>query len=1092
MTRLRIFGVVLLAILIVSSVSFAGKHSTDKGERFQKTSTNDDKATFLINNIFNYYSNNGDASYNTYTGGSGFEWPKGSGNTAIFEEGLVWSGYYGAKVAANLRTGGSAYRHGLQAGRITNSGLPYANLIADDPGKASNHTYRVRPDINPSKTFAEVKTILDEEEVPLIGRDVAITAQTLYNRYIDDWNNWPASQGAPFDDKNGNGTYEPSVDIPGVPGADQTLWHVSNDLDAGRTTYMYGSNPIGLEYQRTIWGYRRTGALGNTVFSRNKIINKSDTPLDSAFFSQWSDPDLGDAGDDFVACDITRSLGYVYNGRARDTYYGDKPPAAGYDFFQGPIVPSVGDSGIFNNKRRYDVKNLGMSAFNFFINSSATYTDPRQGVFTGTGDWYNLMNGKVAPTGAANIDKTTGLATKFMFSGDPTTGKGWIEGTATGSLAPPGDRRLCSVTGPFKLAPGDTQEVVVATIVGQGGDRISSISVLKFYSDIAQSAFDNFFNLAAPPPSPVVSIAQLDGEVILDWSNVAQSTALEAYNSLGYTFEGYNIYQATTPAGDNKKLLATYDVVDGVGKVFDNEYDEASGVVLFKPVQFGNDNGVTRYYDTKTDNITGRALINGQPYYYAVTAYGYNAAATPKSLESAQQWKQVIPQKPVPGVRYSSSYGDTVATVHTTGVSDGSVVVVVVDPTKVTGHDYSVTFADDNGSTVWNLKDLTLGTTVLTGETNQSGDNEYKVVDGLMVKAQGPPPGMKDWSWTPSATRFWTFNNANWGSEGFSGAIGNGYDQWFSSSTVTYGMLKNVDIKFATTDANGNILSPTDPDASYAYRYIRGATGTPAQAAFAPFIINKTAGYAFQDYNLSMPMAAYDMEATPPRRLMVGYLENNAVNALLDGKYWPPFYNDPVSGDNIGASGPREWFYIFDVNYSTTPDASLETDILNNTVPVMWFGTITRRNTNAWTSGNTMHIITNHVNLPADVFTFTAPKVTTSTDVAKADIEKINVFPNPYFGLNLAETSKYQRFVTFSHLPKNATIRIFTLSGVLVRTLVKPADETQQFLRWNLTNESGLPIAAGMFIAYIDMPDLGKTKILKFAVIPESQILDKL
>jgi hypothetical protein len=58
--------------------------------------------------------------------------------------------------------------------------------------------------------------------------------------------------------------------------------------------------------------------------------------------------------------------------------------------------------------------------------------------------------------------------------------------------------------------------------------------------------------------------------------------------------------------------------------------------------------------------------------------------------------------------------------------------------------------------------------------------------------------------------------------------------------------------------------------------------------------------------------------------------------------------------------------------------------------------------------------------------------------------------------------------------------------------LIKPADDTEQFLRWNLCNEAGIPVAAGMFIAYIDMPDLGKTKILKFAVIPESQILDKL
>jgi hypothetical protein len=1114
MTRLRIFGVVLLAILIVSStMSFAGENRTNKGGILLKTSTNDDKATILINNIFNYYSNNGDASYNVYTGASGLEWPKGSGNTAIFEDGLVWAGYYGDKTPANLRCGGSAYRHGLQAGRILNSGLAYTSLTADNPGSAANRTYRVRPDINPSKTFAEVKSILEDEEVPLMSRDVSISAQTLYNRYIDDWNQWPAAEGAPFEDKNGNGTYEPATDVPGVPGADQTLWHVSNDLDAGRTTYMYGSNPIGLEYQRTIWAYRRTGALGNTIFTRNKIINKSNTPLDSAFFSQWSDPDLGDAGDDFVACDIPRSLGFVYNGKARDTYYGDKPPAAGYDFFQGPIVASPGDSGIFNNKRRYDVKNLGMSSFNFFINSSATYTDPTQGSFTGTGHWYNLMNGKIAPTGADNIDKTTGLPTKFAFAGDPTTGKGWIEGTANGSVAPPGDRRLCMVTGPFTLMPGDTQEVVVATIIAQGGDRISSISVLRFYSDQAQSAFDNFFNLPSPPPSPVVSIAQLNGEIVLDWSDVAKSTALESYNSLGYTFEGYNVYQASTPAGDNKKLLATYDIVDGVGKIFDNEYDEASGVVLYKPVQFGNDNDIFRYYETKDDKLTGRSLVNGQSYYFSVTAYGYNGIASPKSLESATQWKQVIPQKPVPGVRYLSSPGDTVVNVHTTGVSDGSIIVTVVDPTKVTGHNYSVTFETVSGTDYWNLKDETLGSVVLSRETNQTGDNAYKIVDGLMVKVLGPPPGMKDYS-IPHGTRRWTWADGDGlGLEGFNGAIGWAEPAYIFGSidapSVPAGDLKNVLIKFATagssTVTNGTAgcfyadtvawNASTDPNFSYGYRYVRGGTSAAARPEFAPYLganAGITANYGFGGYNKNtVPFSAWNVEVTPAQRLAVGFLENNVATGLVDGRYWP-MPNGAGIGNNSGTGG-REWFFIFATPYTdATPNPAFNVSALTTALPIMYTGTVTRRNGADVVSGDEFEIFANHINLPADIYTFTAPQVTTSTDVAKADVEKINVFPNPYFGLNLAETSKYQRYVTFSHLPKNATIRIFTLAGVLVRTLVKPADETEQFLRWNLCNEAGLPIAAGMFIAYVDMPDLGKTKILKFAVIPESQILDKL
>jgi hypothetical protein len=112
-----------------------------------------------------------------------------------------------------------------------------------------------------------------------------------------------------------------------------------------------------------------------------------------------------------------------------------------------------------------------------------------------------------------------------------------------------------------------------------------------------------------------------------------------------------------------------------------------------------------------------------------------------------------------------------------------------------------------------------------------------------------------------------------------------------------------------------------------------------------------------------------------------------------------------------------------------------------------------------------------------------------NTDKAKDEIDQINVFPNPYYGVNTEELNKYNRFVTFSHLPTKATIRIFNLAGVLVQTIEK--DNLDQFQRWNLANGNGLPVASGLYIAYIEMPDLGETRILKLAIIQEQQILDR-
>jgi hypothetical protein len=50
-------------------------------------------------------------------------------------------------------------------------------------------------------------------------------------------------------------------------------------------------------------------------------------------------------------------------------------------------------------------------------------------------------------------------------------------------------------------------------------------------------------------------------------------------------------------------------------------------------------------------------------------------------------------------------------------------------------------------------------------------------------------------------------------------------------------------------------------------------------------------------------------------------------------------------------------------------------------------------------------------------------------------------------------------------------------------------DDASQNVDWDLTNQYALPVASGVYIAHIDLPDLGKEKILKIALIQEEQIL---
>ncbi len=141
---------------------------------------------------------------------------------------------------------------------------------------------------------------------------ISNTSYRVYKLYVDsladnpntDYLEWPVGDGAPVDE-NGD---------PLMIG-DQMCWSVYNDLDVARHVGARGTVGIGLgiEVRQTAWAYDRVGALANIVFIKFQIYNEGPYDLENMYVSLWSDPDLGDAGDDLVGCDSARSLGYCYN-----------------------------------------------------------------------------------------------------------------------------------------------------------------------------------------------------------------------------------------------------------------------------------------------------------------------------------------------------------------------------------------------------------------------------------------------------------------------------------------------------------------------------------------------------------------------------------------------------------------------------------------------------------------------------------------------------------------------------------------------------------------------------------------------------------
>jgi len=1083
------------------------------------------KVTQTLSNIGNWgfwVNYEGLTGHDPFTNSAGGYYPRGV-MTAIYADGFIWGGYLkqnGVAVSDTPTVGGIGYyRIGTTPGWIQDDGTP---VSPDDPRV---RIYRIRDDwrsLTSSQVLSEATELYN---VPVSGVTDAMTS-AIIQQYADDWKNWPVDLGAPYYDVNHNGKYDPVLDdngypikpeydengnliaggdYPGIAQADQTIWLVVNDLNESKMLNLSGSKPIGIEVQITMWAYNQPGnTLGQIVFKRYKMINKSGYTIDSMFVAQFSDPDVGDYSDDLVGCDTTLSLHFAYNGPPVDAEYAKvnlPPPAVGFDFFQGPLVPGApSDSAVSNLQRVYGYKNLPMTSFGYF-SAGGTISDPPMGVIDFTLQWYNMLNGYIPTNDLKNptpyviqSGPRTGEPSKFPLYGDPVKDpnatKGDIDGK--GGNMGPGDRRMFACTGPFTMKPGDSQEIVVALIGGMGGTNIQSISDLKSTDRVAQQVYDDLFRTIPKPPTPPdVKAVPLDNKVVLNWGwNIDRIKDTETRKIINYKFEGYNVYQlpsATSKLSDPGVVrIATYDVIDSVRIIKSQVFSSKYGTVVDLPIQFGSNTGIKRFFVVDKDYITGKPLYRGSTYYFAVTAYNYDGSLVrDRALESAPIIHSVTVQDPKPGDRYEGTAGEELE-VTKNGDDDGVCKVIVVDPTETTGHDYQVFFTQDEdtnsatyGEILWNLKDMTTGKIVLANQ-QQSLDpsaEDQIIVDGLQVKVSGPAPGIK--AIVEVANGNGPLPESDWDK---AGAPYHGNNVWHSLSAPSdpnryyisagggSGTLDRMARSIANANAHDFEMRFTQAGGIYLWWYDADT------AATVPFEM------------WDVGVGTYDDNSDDVRCLTGGYSGGATVGAF-DFGYTDPAFGFPAT-DWIYARVPIDDQGTWDVFYNDVTSGAFtyswwghSKEVLARIIICDFGGAGTLPET-----GTVIRWITNKPHKLTTTYTFKAPAATYSKDLAKQDVEKINVFPNPYYAANPQEPNRFNRFVTFNHLPQHAIIRIFTLGGVQVRKLEKNDDT--QFYRWDLKNEAGLPVASGMYIAYIDMPELGKTKTLKLMIVQGEQVVE--
>jgi len=572
-----------------------------------------------------------------------YEVPKNSGLKVIYA-GSLWMG--GVDVNGQLKLAGLTYQnrgHDFWPGPLTvnpgSGNYNPANPVGDDAVRDFGEA-NVDPDV--CLEYDKFFTIRKGEVIrfnlwyqcsqdPTLEGCSEVQAPTTdeLNRIY----NWPAhgdvSRGqdyylAPFYDADGDGNYNPDNgdhpwydDILGRDDVqcgidrritlfgDETHWWIFNDK--GNIHGETGGDPIGMEIRAQAFAFATSDEINSMTFYNYELINRGTQTLFETYFSQYMDADVGFYDDDYVGCDVSRGLGYTFNGDNFDEDgasaqgYGENPPAVGVDFFEGPyqdadaidnigpvydsatgnyISPSVNDAiagkgivyrgiGTGYSDNIVDNERFGMRRFTYYDKLSAPpHTDPST-----ASQFYNYMrgvwqDGSEIYYGGAGYTGSPGVTTieaDYLFPGDSDPlhwstagvdpGFDWDESTNGND---PSDRRFVQSAGPFTLKPGAVNNITVGIVYARGteGDLFSSVRALKRADTKAQALFDNCFRILDPPDAPRLRIQELENELILMIDNPATSNNFrELYREEDkinivdegvdrfYRFEGYQIYQ---------------------------------------------------------------------------------------------------------------------------------------------------------------------------------------------------------------------------------------------------------------------------------------------------------------------------------------------------------------------------------------------------------------------------------------------------------------------------------------------------------------------------------------------------------------------
>lgn len=634
----------------------------------------------------------------------------------------------------------------------------------------------------------------------------------------------------------------------------------------------------------------------------------------------------------------------------------------------------------------------------------------------------------------------------FYESGDNLRTDDWMWGRIMTSIFPLGTRPeafigdvepfLLFTSGPVSLPPGNTDFLSIAWIFGSNR--------ADFYRNrrTVQNIYDANYNFAQPPFTPTLTAIPRDGQVILAWD----SLALRSFDRFtqDFDFEGFRLYKGTDPLLTDARVVTN---VDGSPTFYRpiGQWDLINNISGTLPVlentavyNMGDNTGIEYFY--VDDDVK-----NGKTYYYALVAYDRGVIDT---LDGGAISVQIDPQENV----FNFSV-DAFSNLRGTSINAS----VVVPRAKAAG------FID--GGAAEDLSRVTEGAGTGSIKVTVVDENELEDVNAYEVVFRDTTISPTEFQTTSYSIRNLQTNQMvleNQAMASSSPYVDGFFIEFFNDTIIEEFPERTGWVIHAGQENEAVNADPTLLD-NIQTNWIGRVSREPDD--IVPWEYNG------DDFELRF----FDEDVYFPPRFQTSIYIRDSINVVAYNKTKDReadllILDTDDSGDfNAGDEliiAERIGVYRF--RHRVVFNAASEQQV-------------------APSAGDVFQIINKKPFKTGDLFRFTLTRSTTDTELAKDELERIAVVPNPYVATATWEPrnitqGRGDRRISFIHLPSTCTIEIYNLRGELIQRLEHQSSGSDGQVFWDLRNKDNQDVAYGVYIYHVSAPGIGE-KTGKFALI---------